>query len=127
VHKGDIAVGFAEPSADRKPVFAIIGDIGPPFKTSEGSIAFNSAMLGRTAPLSNSTQQGDIDIDLNGNITAMGFLILGGTANALKGDFSADNIAQVGQQFLKRWSANREPTKRLADCLKAAPLNSWKE
>jgi hypothetical protein len=124
---GDIAIGFARSESGDRVVFGIVGDKGPFYKTAEASIAFNSKMLRRTKPLKNSTEQDDIDIELGkDHITAMGVLVLGGTASALRGDFSAANIASIGNRLLKRWGSRLQPTARLAACLDAAPLNSWK-
>src|SRR5258708_30074171 len=60
-------------------------------------------------------------------VSAMGVLILGGSRAALNGDFTADNIATVGEHLLSGWSLKRDPKERLADCLKAAPVNPWTE
>jgi Fungal chitosanase of glycosyl hydrolase group 75 len=125
VRTGDIAVGVA---SNNRFIYGIVGDKGPPFKTAEASIAFNSKMLGRATPLVNAADLDNIDITLpTDHITAMGVLILGGTRVALKGDFTADNIAAVGGRMLKSWSPKRDARKRLTDCLKAAPVNPWKE
>jgi hypothetical protein len=128
VTTGDIVVGFVESALGNRVVYGIVGDKGPPFKTAEASIAFNSKLLGRTLPLVNAADQDNIDIKLpTDHISAIGVLILGGSASALKGDFTADSIAAVGDRLLKHWSLKRNPTERLADCLKAAPINPWKD
>ena len=127
LNAGDLAVGFAQSEIGDRVVFGIVGDTGPFQKIAEGSVAFNSKLLRRTEPLKNSTDQAAIDIELGkDHITAMGVLVLGGTAAAFKGDFSADNIAIVGDQLLRRWGAGQKSTQRLAACLKAAPENPWK-
>jgi hypothetical protein len=124
VKTGDIAVGVA---SGNRVIYGIVGDKGPPFKTAEASIAFNSKMLGRTTPLINAADLDNIDIALpTDSIAAMGVLILGGTRGALNGNFTADSIAVVGDRLLKSWSPKRDPKKRLIDCLEAAPVNSWK-
>jgi hypothetical protein len=128
VRPGDIAIGFAQSGAGPRLVYGIVGDIGPPFSVAEASIAFNSRMLGRTAPLTNSTDQEHIDIELpKDGLTALGILILAGTRVALRGDFSADNIADVGRRMLKRWAAKQRPEERLLACLQAAPINKHQE
>ncbi len=125
VKTGDIAVGVA---SGNRVVYGIVGDRGPPFKMAEASIAFNSRLLGRKTPLINAADQDNIDIALpTDHISAMGVLILGGSRAALKGDFSADNIATVGDRLLKVWSPKRDPKKRLAHCLEAASVNPWKD
>jgi hypothetical protein len=125
VKTGDIAVGIA---SGNRLIYGIVGDKGPPFKTAEASIAFNSKMLGRTTPLVNAKDLDNVDIAVpDHGITAMGVMILGGSRAALKGDFTADNIAAVGERLLRGWSSNRNPKERLADCLKIAPVNPWKE
>lgn len=126
---GDVAVGFAQSDNGNRIVFGIVGDTGPFYKLTEGSIAFNSQMIGRDAPLANSTEQKFIDIDLDdtadrrGHITAMGILILGGTRAALGQDFSAGNIAKVGKRLLRKWGNGQKPEARLASCLAAATEN----
>jgi Fungal chitosanase of glycosyl hydrolase group 75 len=125
VKTGDIAVGVA---SGNRVIYGIVGDKGPPFKTAEASIAFNSKLLDRTTPLVNAADQDNIDIKLpTDNISAMAVLILGDTRAALRGDFTADNIAAVGDRLLRSWSPKRDPKKRLADCLKVAPVNPWNE
>jgi hypothetical protein len=124
---GDIAVGFAHSETGDRIVFGIVGDTGPFYETAEASVAFNSKMLRRTKPLKNATELDDIDIELgNDHITAMGVLVLGGTASALHGDYSAENIAAVGKRLLTAWSAKQKPADRLGACLDSAPLNPWK-
>jgi hypothetical protein len=124
LHTGDVAVAFIERAGVGEPFFGIVGDKGPPFETAEASIALNSKILGRTKPLANESEQEDIDIKLpKDDITAIGILILVGSAAALNGDYSAENIARVGNRLLKRWSPSRDPKNRLASCLKAAPVN----
>jgi len=128
---GDIAVGYAQAETGDRLVYGIVGDTGPLQKLAEGSIAFNSKMIRRTKPLANSTEQGQIDINLSDtpasrdHITAMSVLVLGGTMSALKGDYSADHIAKIGNRLLNVWSGKRDPKAQLADCMKIAPENPW--
>ncbi len=127
LNTGDLAIGFAQSKSGDRLVFGVVGDTGPFYETAEGSIVFNSKMLRRNKHLENSTEQKDIDIELGtDDITAMAVLVLGGTATAFKGDFSAKNIAAVGEILLKRWNMGRSSTERLVDCMNAAPLNSWR-
>jgi hypothetical protein len=125
---GDIAIGIAQSDTDERVVFGIIGDTGPFQKIAEGSIAFNSKLLGRQTPLKNSSEQKFIDIDLDdvpsarANIKAMGILILGGTSLKLAGDYSAKNIDKVGGELFAKWSGPRL-LDRLRSCMRAAEEN----
>jgi hypothetical protein len=122
VNLGDIVVGYLKTGAKEKVVFGIVGDIGPFDQFGEGSIAFNRSLLEDWSVVMNSKNANALDIDLRDKAErALAILVLGGTRDALYGDYSLGNIMRIGIQELASWGGT--DLQRLRACVAAAKVN----
>jgi hypothetical protein len=115
---GDIVVASYDSSGINRVVYGVVGDIGSPIRLGEGSIALNSALLGKSATYVSRTQIWQLDID-GSNIAV---LVLGGTRHKLQENYSLQNIEAVARAELANWSQGNPL--RLKACAKAARVNS---
>jgi hypothetical protein len=111
---GDIVVGRLQGTP--RVVYGVVGDTGPVAQFGEASIAFNRALLARSVPIVNDH---DVDmLDISGG--AVTVLLLGGTKALLDGNYSPENIEEVGRREFARWNADpSSPTRRLDACFAA--------
>jgi hypothetical protein len=110
---GDIVVGrLAGAPADRV-VYGVVGDTGPVAHFGEASVAFNRALLARSAPIVNGH---DVDaLDISGGPVIV--TVFGGTKALLRGDYSLENIDRVGRAIFARWNGDAaDPLRRLQAC-----------
>jgi len=128
---GDIVVGYMKSGSQERLVYGVAADTGPFDQFGEGSIAFNQALLGNSDVVMNrkSTEALDIDVDKidkkEGKQGILAILVLGGTKNLLNGNFSRENIEEIGHQELARWNGTGvSPTQRLNACVGNAKINN---
>ena len=113
---GDLVVGRLRGAPPDRVVYGVVGDTGPIAQFGEASIAFNRALLAKSAPIVNDHDVDSLDID-GGAVT---LVLLGGTKSQLDGDYSAENIASVGRREFARWNADPSaPARRLDACIAA--------
>ena len=125
---GDVAIGFAKTPAGDRLVFGVVGDLGPPQKLGEASIAFNEGLLNVSEPPMNAKDVDRRDIDLveeprQGGIERMAILVLAKTAAAFHDNYSRANIERVGHQALMRWNGAGNRSARLSRCIDSLPAN----
>lgn len=128
VEIGDVAIGFAKTSSGDRLVFGVVGDLGPPQKFGEASIAFNEGLLNMSVPPMNAKDVDLRDIDLieepgQGGIKKMALLVLANTASAFHENYTPANIEAVGRQVLARWNGAGNPSTRLSRCIDSLPSN----
>jgi hypothetical protein len=116
---GDVVVAHYKGPAGDRYVYGVAADEGPIGKFGEGSVLFNQRLLGKTGPVMNVKGVNAVDIE-HANVA---ILILGGTRDLLKGDFSPGNVESVAKAEFARWGANAEPTKRFEACAAVATMN----
>ena len=113
---GDLVVGRLRGAPADRVVYGVVGDTGPIAQFGEASIAFNRALVAKSAPIVNDHDVDSLDID-GGAVT---LVLLGGTKSQLNGDYSAENIASVGRREFARWNADPSaPAHRLDACIAA--------
>jgi hypothetical protein len=111
---GDLVVGRLSGAPAGRLVYGVVGDTGPIAQFGEASIAFNRALLARSAPIMNGRDVDALDIS-GGPVTV---LVLGGTKALLNGDYSRQNIDKVGSAEFARWNGDpSHPTQRLDACI----------
>jgi hypothetical protein len=112
---GDIVIGRLARAPSDRVVYGVVGDTGPVAQFGEGSIAFNRALLATSKPIENGHDANTLDIS-SGPVT---ILVLGGTKGRLAGDYSPQNIEQVGSSEFARWSGGSpNETRRLDACVR---------
>ncbi len=117
---GDIVVGRLEGAAGGPLVYGVVGDTGPIAQVGEASIAFNRALLSKSNPIMNEHQVDALDIS-GKRVT---ILVLGGTKTQLHGNYSPENIEQVGRTEFARWTNEApKPTERLDACVRQFGVN----
>jgi hypothetical protein len=116
---GDVVVARLKSQTGDRYVYGVAADEGPIGKFGEGSALFNQRLLGKSGPVMNVNGLNALDIDKSN----VAILILGGTRDLLKDDFSQSNVESVARAEFARWSANAEPTKRFEACAAAATVN----
>jgi hypothetical protein len=121
---GDIVVGYLRIGAEERLVFGVAGDTGPFDQFGEGSIAFNRALLGASGVVMNVKSVNALDIDLSrrGREGTLAVLILGGTRDLLRGNYSRENIERIGRAQFARWNGGGDPA-RLKACIAEAAAN----
>jgi len=120
VQIGDVAIV----SRNDKVVYAVVGDAGPATKLGEASVALNAMLLGKFGdPFLNMKATWSLDID-SGNPVSL--LVLGGTRQNLRGDYSPANVEAVARQELARWNGRGDPLRRFEACRAVAPVNRAK-
>lgn len=131
IEVGDIVVGYLNQDGRERLVFGIAADTGPFDQFGEGSIAFNRKLLNDTKFVMNAKSVNDLDIDLNARASGkekpaiMAILILGGTKQLLKENYSAENVEKVGRREFARWTGSAaQAMQRLRSCATAASINS---
>ena len=128
VEIGDVAIGFAKTSSGDRLVFGVVGDLGPPQKLGEASIAFNEGLLNVSDPPMNAKDVDRRDIDLieelrQGGITKIALLVLAKTASAFHDNYTPANIERVGRHVLARWNGAGNLSARLSRCIDSLPSN----
>lgn len=119
---GDIVVGQAVVGRQERTIFGVVGDAGPAQQFGEASIAFIQGLLGKTGqPVMNSAALNALDIGPEAKVS-VAILIMGGTKEALGGDYSRANLERVGREQLAAWGDN-DPARRLRSCLAQAKVN----
>jgi hypothetical protein len=117
---GDVVVARLKRKVGGKDVYTyaygVAADEGPISKFGEGSALFNQKLLGKSGPVMNVHGLNALDFD-QANVA---ILILGGTRDLLKGDFSQSNVESVAKTEFARWGGNAEPTTRLEACAAVA-------
>jgi hypothetical protein len=102
-----------------RTVYGIVADAGPAGKFGEGSVALNAALLGKAdAPVMNMKETWTLDIE-GPQVTV---LVLGGTRDLLKGDYSRKNIEAVSRAEFAKWG-RRDPMRQLDACVSRAKVN----
>lgn len=124
VQVGDIVVAQAVVRGQERVAFGVVGDAGPTQSFGEGSIALIQELIGkRGEPVINSKSLNSLDIGRDSKIT-VAILILGGTKNMLLGNYTRENLEQVGRQEFSRWGLNRfKPADRLRSCIRQGRIN----
>jgi hypothetical protein len=118
---GDIVVARLKRDGADRVVYGVIADAGPPTQLGEGSIALNASLLGKRGDTVMNVR--DVDaLDIDG--PAVSVLVLGGTRDMLKGDYSRRNIEAIGRREFWHWSgADGDPLRRLDACMAQAVVN----
>lgn len=112
---GDIVVARLESPAGGRFVYGIVADTGSPEAFGEASIAFNRALTQKSAPIL--TGHDVLALDIHAPVAV---LILGGSKAALKGDYSRQNIEDVGRSEFMRWNNDQmNPARRFDACVRA--------
>jgi hypothetical protein len=117
---GDVVVARMRTSTGDRYAYGVAADEGPIRKFGEGSILFNQQLLGKRGAVMNNHGLNELDIDH----TPVAIVILGGTRDLLKGDFSQRNVERVAKAEFARWGAGNEPEKRMDACAAAATVIS---
>jgi hypothetical protein len=116
---GDIMIARIRQGGAERIVYGLVADAGPAGQFGEGSVALNAALLGKAdRPVMNMKETWALDIE-GPPVTV---LVLGGTRELLKGDYSTDNIEAVARAQFARWGG-REPLRRLDACEARAKVN----
>ncbi len=121
---GDVMIARLKHNGADRLVYGIVADAGPPHQLGEGSVALNAALLGKTGQtVMNMRDVWALDIDG----PAVAVLVLGGTKQLLKGDYSRNNVEAVARGAFARWSGDRQdPLRRLDACMAQAKVNPRK-
>ena len=117
---GDIVVARIKTSTGDRYAYGVAADEGPIGKFGEGSILFNQQLLGKAGAVMNNRGLNALDIDH----TPVAIVILGGTRDLLKGDFSQGNVERVAKAEFARWGGDADPTQRMDACAAAATVIS---
>jgi hypothetical protein len=116
---GDVMVARMKHGGVDRTVYGIVADAGPAGKFGEGSVALNAALLGKAdAPVMNMKETWALDIE-GPQVTV---LVLGGTRDLLKGDYSRKNIEAVSRAEFAKWG-RRDPMRQLDACVSRAKVN----
>ncbi len=116
---GDIVVARLEGTAVERVVFGVVGDTGPVWQIGEASVAFNQALLAKSRPILNGHDLSDLNI----SGTPVTLLVLSGTKPQLDGNYSRQNIEEVGRREFARWNDDpAKPTQRLDACVRQLGL-----
>jgi hypothetical protein len=119
VEIGDVMVARIKRDGFERTVYGIVADAGPAHQLGEGSAALNAALLGRAGqPLMNMRDSWALDIE--GPPVAM--LVLGGTRERFKGDYSRKNVEAVARAEFARWGGS-QPLARFDACVARAKIN----
>lgn len=130
IEVGDVVVGQLNLGSQRRTVYGIAADTGPFDQFGEGSIPFNQKLLGRSDTIINSKDLNSIDIDLGqlekqaARQGTLAILVLGGTKQLFKGDFSRENVKRIGRQEFARWNSGADGANRLNACVEQTTTNS---
>jgi hypothetical protein len=116
---GDVVVARVKTDGGERIVYGVAADEGPIRSFGEGSAALNQLLLSKTGPVINNAALDKLDISR----TAVTILILGGTRQLLKGNFSRANIETVAHAEFVRWGRGADPAKRLNACIAEAKVN----
>lgn len=107
-HSGDVVVAYRPGNQAHPPVwvYGVIGDAGPFKKLGEASIAFNRQLMRDAAPVNTYRRVLRLDTQgiRGGESREIGFVVFEGSASALKGNYSPDNIRKVGEARFAAWS-----------------------
>jgi hypothetical protein len=93
---GDLVVVLT-PKSDR-PMFAVVGDIGPATELGEASVALNGALLGKTQEPENYDA-----VKRQWGVPAAFVLVLPGTRDIAEPFLTQPRIDQAGRQAFERW------------------------
>jgi hypothetical protein len=117
---GDIVVGVLKREDDYRIVFGIAGDTGSFDRFGEASIAFNSALLGRSTPPTGGREVDRLDIKAPGG-GYIALLAFGGTSRLVGKQLSAERIARIGSKIFSEWNVGDNLRGgRLERCLSTA-------
>ncbi len=117
---GDIVVARSAKTLGNRIVYGVVGDTGPVAQFGEASIAFNQALLSKSQLIRNGRDVLGLDIS-GGQVT---ILVLGGTKSLLEGDYSRQNIDEVGRLAFARWNGDTTNLMRRLDaCVKQLGRN----
>ncbi len=106
---GDVVVAHRPGNQTQPPVwvYGVIGDAGPFKKLGEASIAFTRQLMRDATPVK--TYRRVLRLDTVGIRGAepreIGFMVFEGSASALKGNYSPDNIRKVAEARFAAWSS----------------------
>lgn len=109
---GDIVIARLKRNGSERFAYGIVADAGPITNFGEASIAFNQALLGRAGDLVMNVREVEA-LDIEGG--PINVLILGGTKELLKGDYSRSNIENVARREFVRWGGPN-PGARIEAC-----------
>ena len=116
---GDVMVARMKKDGVDRIVYGVIADAGPAGKFGEGSVALNAALLGKAdMPVMNMKETWALDIE-GPQVTV---LVLGGTRDLLKGDYSRKNVEAVSRAEFAKWGGG-DPMRRLDACAARAKVN----
>jgi hypothetical protein len=115
---GDVMVARMKRDGVERTIYGIVADAGPAHQLGEGSAALNAALLGRTRPLINMRDSWALDIEGSAVTT----LVLGGTRDKFRGDYSRKNVEAVAKAEFTRWGG-ADPLARLDACVARAKVN----
>lgn len=116
---GDVMLARMKKDGIERTVYGLVADAGPAGKFGEGSVALNAALLGKAdVPVMNMKETWALDIE-GPQVTV---LVLGGTRDRFRGDYSRKNVEAVAKAEFARWGG-ANPLARLDSCVARAKVN----